>query len=251
VIKRVITASLLCLCVCSVSAANAASIIISGDGEMWSSTLAAVCSQVGSGAPCSGSTVVVDRHSAWMDQTLTNPLAAWVSYADTGFDGAVLAPPKGSAANPTGQTPIMEIQESVLGQAGSALAMRFWADDTLDIYFNGVLAKAAVFENDTCAAAPIGCEPNEYWDLNAVLTGGLDVIRIVAYQVGTGTDTKSNPFGILYMGTYSESSTTTASSVTATPTTNTPSGAAPEPTVMTLLGASLVLASRRLRRCKA
>jgi hypothetical protein len=42
--------------------------------------------------------------------------------------------------------------------------------------------------------------------------------------------------------------TTTPSSTNTPSTTNTPSGAAPEPTVMALLGAGLVLAGRRLRR---
>ena len=200
-IKRVVVAGLLYLFVCSVSVASAA-IIISGDGEKWTSTLAAVCTQVGSVPTCGGTTVSIDRHPAWMNDTLTNPVAEWVSYADTGYGGAVLAPQNGTAANPTGHAQIMEIAETVTGAAGDTLAVRFWADDTLDIYFNGVLKKAAEFGQDTCANVPIGCQPGEYWDLTTTLTGGTDTIRIIAYQVGSGTDTTNNPFGLLYSGRY-------------------------------------------------
>jgi hypothetical protein len=213
----------------SLSAATAfATPIISGDGEGWTSGLGAVCTQVGSGAPCFGTTVGIDAHPAWQDDSLTSPLAAWVSYADTGYNGAVLAPRAGSAANPIGQTPIFEITESFTGAAGAPLSLRFWADDTLAIFFNGSLVKAPVFDQDTCASAPIGCEPDEFWDLFGTTTGALDTVRIVAYQVGTGTDTTTNPFGVLYSGTY-------------TP-------AVPEPAVLALFGIGAAVAVRRARR---
>ena len=233
-VNRIVIASLACVLVSSASAANATP-IISGNGELWSSTLAAICTQVGSGAPCGGPTVAIDRHPAWMDAALTDPLAEWVSYGDTGYGGALLAPQNGHASNPTGHTPILEIQESVTGLAGGALNVRFWADDTLDVYFNGVLMQAAVFGQDTCANAPIGCEPNEFWDLNASLTGGIDVIRIIAYQVGTGTDTRSNPFGLLYSGRYADAPHV--------------ENVVPEPVTFALLGMGLAAAGvRRSRR---
>ena len=173
--------------------------IISGNGESWTSAVGAVCAQAGA---CFGVTVPVDAHPAWKDHTLTDPRAEWVSYADTGYGGSILAPRAGSASNPTGQTPIMEIVESFTGVAGGSLSVRFWADDTLAVYFNDDLMKAPVFGQDYCADAPIGCESGEYWDLNTTTTGGLDTLRLVAYQVGTGEDTTSNPFGVLYAGSY-------------------------------------------------
>jgi hypothetical protein len=203
--------------------------IISGNGETWSSTLAAVCGQVGDNAPCSGQTVLINAHPAWKDDTQTNPLAEWVSYADTGYLGSILAPRAGDPSNPAGQTPIIEISESFTGAAGAPLNVRFWADDTLDIYFNNVLVKAAVFGQATCANAPIGCEPDEFWDLIGTTTGGLDTLRMVAYQVGTGTDPNSNPFGVLYSGTYTPAQV-------------------PEPAALLLFGTALASLAARVRR---
>ena len=229
------TARLLTLAVIAAGVASAASAgpIVSGNGESWSTTLDAVCSQVGS---CSGTTVVTNAHPSWADASLTTPLAQWVSYADTGYGGTVLAPAAGSSANPTGQTAIMDIFESFKGLAGSAVSVRFWADDTLAVYFNGDLMKAPVFSQSTCADAPIGCESGEFWDLNTVATGGNDVIRMVAYQVGNGSDTSSNPFGVLYSGSYVNGSVDTQASV-------------PEPVTLALLGIGLLgVSAKRFRR---
>ena len=134
--------------------------IVSGDGETWSSTLAAVCSQVGMDAPCGGTTVVIGAHPLWKNAAETD--AEWVSYAATGYGGGVLAPRAGSAANPTGQTPIITITESFVGLAGAAFSIRLWADDTLRVLFNGVEVKAPEFGQNICSDKPIGCEPNEY-----------------------------------------------------------------------------------------
>jgi hypothetical protein len=214
---RVLAIAAVAACVASTAAASP---IISGDGESWTSTLAAVCSQVGGGTPCGGTTVGVTAHPQWMDDSLMQ--AQWVSYADTGYGGGVLAPRAGSAANPTGQTSIMEITESFVGAVGGAVSVRFWADDTLAVYYNNVLMKGPVFTQSTCADMPIGCETNEYWDLNAVSTGGVDTIRMVAFQVGTGTDSSSNPFGVLYSGSYQEGRRTV-----------------PEPMTLTMMGLGL------------
>ena len=187
----------------SLASSAMAAPIISGDGESWSSVLNTVCAPpVASGAPCGGTTFVVDRHPLWKDATETIPQAQWVSYADTGYQGAVMAPQAGTASNPTGHTPIMEIVETFKGVAGSALSVRFWADDTLEVFFNGVQMKAPVFGQNTCADQAIGCQPLEFWDLTATTTGQPDTLRLVAYQVGTGPNTTENPFGVLYSGLY-------------------------------------------------
>jgi hypothetical protein len=209
--------------------------IVSGDGESWTSVMNTVCAQVGSGTPCGGTTVIVDAHPAWQDSTLTTPRAQWVSYADTGYQGAVLAPRAGSASNPNGQTPIMEIVETFTGLAGAPLFVRFWADDTMGVFLNGVPMQAPVFGQDICADQAIGCQPGEFWDLNATTTGGLNTLRLVVYQLGTGTNTSDNPFGVLYSGSYSEGTVTQQTSV-------------PEPMTISLLGVGLAgLGARRAR----
>ena len=207
----------------SLASSAMAAPIISGDGEKWSSVLETVCGQ--SIFSCNGTTVGVNRHPAWKNPTETDPQAQWVSYAKTGYQDAVMAPQAGTPSNPTGHTPIMEIVETFTGVAGSKLFVRFWADDTLEVFFNDKLMKAAEFGQATCANQAIGCEPNEFWDLNATTTGGLDTLRLVAYQVGSGDNTTDNPFGVLY------------------------SGSVPEPMTMSLLAAGLAgFGARRWRQ---
>ena len=208
--------------------------IISGNGESWTSAVDAVCTQVGA---CFGVTVLVDGHPAWKDHTLTDPRAQWVSYADTGYGGSILAPRAGDASNPTGR----DSDHGNRGDASPGLpAARYpcASGPTTRSRCSSTAQqmKAPVFGQDTCADAPIGCESGEYWDLNTTTTGGLDTLRLVAYQVGSGEDTTDNPFGVLYAGSYVGGGTVTPTS-------------APEPMTMSLMGAGLAcLGARRWRQ---
>lgn len=181
------------------AARGEAASIVSGDGETWLSTLTSVCGGTGT---CSGTTVPVTPHPAWADQALTTPAALWVSYGPTGVGDALLTPYNGSPENPDGHTPIMTIEEHFRTAPGSFLNVRFWADDTLDIYLNGNLVMGASFVQDlACTEGAIGCEPSEYRDLITTLTTTQNTLQIVGYQVGFGTNNVGNPFGVLYSGT--------------------------------------------------
>lgn len=142
------------------------------------------------GDPCT--LVQVDPHPLW--QPAGTPYGGvWVSYADTGYQGTVLAPPSGT-------TSVMVVEEVFSLGAAGFLDFWIWTDDTSDLYLNDVLVFPANFSQNICADGPIGCEPNEFFNLAALLGAGTHTIKMVSYQVGTGTDTTSNPFGLLYSG---------------------------------------------------
>lgn len=147
-------------------------------------------------------TQAVTPHSSWQPN---NPATAgyggvWISYADTGFGGSVLAPQRGSALNPDGMQAMFSITETFSG--AGYLDFWVWADDTVEILLDGVVQIAANFTDATCANGPVGCEPGEYFRISTNLGAGDHEITIVTYQFGTGTNTNDNPFGLLYSGQF-------------------------------------------------
>lgn len=196
---------------CAASAAFAAP-IISGAGNGTCTLLS------GSGSAGACTTQTITPHSLWQSNLPSPPGygGEWVSYADTGFGGSVLAPYNGSATNPDGKQAIFQIEETFTG-AGS-LDFYIWADDTVELYLDDVLIKAANFTDNTCANGPIGCEPLEYFQLATTVGSGSHTIKMVAYQFGTVQNTNENPFGVLYSGNFQ----------------------VPEPATLTLIGAGLL-----------
>ena len=146
----------------------------------------------------------VDPHPSWAPGNSPYEGSVWVSYSDTGYDGEVLAPRKGSAGNPDGEQSIMVVTETfTLGTSG-ILDFWIWTDDTSDLILNGDMIKAANFTQSVCANGPIGCEVDEGYNFITTLGAGTHSLEMVSYQVGSGTTTKSNPFGLLYSGKVTE-----------------------------------------------
>jgi hypothetical protein len=156
----------------------------------------------GSGQAGACTLVEIDPHPLWNPTPPTPPGygGVWISYADTGYQGSVFQPGAGIV-------PVIRIsQDLTFTNPVNGLDFWIWADDTADLYFNlasGPLVqiKPANFSQNICADGSIGCEAAEFFQLT-VGPLALGTYRITAdiYQVGTGTDTTSNPFGVLYSG---------------------------------------------------
>ena len=153
------------------------------------------------GGPGTVPTVTITRHAVWQDPALLGTGAAWISYADTGIGGTTLAPRRGDALNPSGQTVIMTLDRTIDAWAGDSLDLWIWADDTAGVWWDGALVKPPNFSDNYCADGPIGCQPPEFFHLQqSFATTGSHLLRIEAYQYGTSTLINDNPFGVLYSG---------------------------------------------------
>ena len=144
-------------------------------------------------------TVAITPHPAWEPNHPTNPgnasdsAAVWISFADTGFGGTHFQPSAGT-------TPVVTVFDTFQSGAGM-LSMYVWADDTASVLLDGNLLMPAVFTQSVCSGQAIGCRPQDMGNITAALSAGQHTLSFVMYQVGTGTDTSSNPFGLLFTGT--------------------------------------------------
>ena len=144
-------------------------------------------------------TVAVDPHPSWQSNNPVNPgdptdtSAVWISFADTGYGGNHLQPFEGT-------TPVVTIYDQFQSDPGMLL-LNVWADDSADVLLDGVYLYHAQFTQSICAGQAIGCRPGDLGVINTPLTAGNHTLAFVLYQVGTGTDTFSNPFGLLFTGT--------------------------------------------------
>jgi hypothetical protein len=148
-----------------------------------------------------GTTVAITAHPAWQVNNPFGSAAVWISYADTGYGGSVLAPPNGSATNLDGTQVIMTVMKSFFAGTGDSLHLTVWADDTARVLIDGVQVFGANFTQNICADGRIGCTPNNGGVIDYVFqAGGQHTLAFDTFQVGSGTSTWNNPFGLLFAG---------------------------------------------------
>jgi PEP-CTERM motif len=113
--------------------------------------------------------------------------AEWISINDSGQPGT------DSIANDY-DDPYMTVTETINLTTASVLSFDIWADDTAEVWLNGVSMFAPNKTQSTCANGTIGCEPleNEYFEW--VLAAGQHTVSFDVYQIGGG------PAGLLYAG---------------------------------------------------
>jgi hypothetical protein len=149
----------------------------------------------------SGTTVATAPHPAWQGNNPFGSAAVWISYADTGYGGGVLAPRNGSATNLDGTHVIMTVTDSFAAGIGDSLHLTVWADDTARVFIDGAQVFAPNFTQNICANGQIGCTPANGGVINYVFqTGGQHTLAFDVFQVGSGLNTTNNPFGLLFAG---------------------------------------------------
>ena len=163
--------------------------------------LSGVCLYDGTGTSCApaGNTVAITPHPSWQANNPSNPgasdnSAVWISYAPTGYGDSTFVPFKGNI-------PVFALTQTFSAGIGETLRLHVWADDTAGVYLDNVELMAPVFTQSVCSGQPIGCLSKDFGNFIVPLTtAGTHTLRFDVYQVGTGSDTTSNPMGLLYTG---------------------------------------------------
>jgi len=156
-------------------------------------------SQPGLSNTKTSATVAITPNSAWQANHPVNPgnaadhSAVWISYALTGYGDPHFQPYMGT-------TPVVSIFDNFVSGAG-VLHLNVWADDTAQVFLDGISLINPKFTQSTCSGQPIGCVPADVGVLSHALTAGSHTLEFAVYQTGTGTSTTTNPFGLLFTGT--------------------------------------------------
>jgi hypothetical protein len=144
-------------------------------------------------------TVTITPDPLWQSNNPQNPgdpndtSAVWISDTESGYGDSQFQPYEGT-------TPVVTVIENFQSGQG-LLQLNVWADDTADVILDGDYLTHAVFTQSICSGQPIGCRPQDDGQFSTLLNAGSHQLEFVLYQVGTGTDTTSNPFGLLFTGT--------------------------------------------------
>jgi hypothetical protein len=203
--------------------AKAATILINSGAGLAYSNLNSSGQYNGIGP--SGLTVAIGAHPLWQPNNPNGSSAVWISYAQTGYEGNHFQPSLGS-------TPVVTITDTFTATENNVLNLQVWADDSAGVYVDGVQVFAPVYtQGSACSGQVIGCLPGQAGVLsNYHLGPGTHTITFDLFQTGTGTDTTSNPMGLLFTGSDI---------------------AAPEPAALLLVGGGLVGIGLLRRRSKA
>lgn len=183
--------------------------------------LVQIDSKAGLATSAGPSTVAITPHPLWQSNNPSGSSAVWISYKDSGYGGSQFQPYLGT-------TPVVSIFDSFTSGAG-LFTLNVWADDTAEVFLDGVSLISPKFTQSSCSGQPIGCLPDDAGVFSLAIGAGFHTLEFVLYQVGTGTDTNSNPFGLLYSGTA-------------------PGAEAPEPAAFVLTGIGLAAVGLLRRR---
>lgn len=146
--------------------------------------------------PFPRSAVTITPDSRWAPNNFDGSDAVWISYADTGAGGSTVAA--------SGTTMIVSETFTVPADTTANLTGFAFADDTARVVLtdsNGTLEELFDFNTSqqTCAQGPIGCEVRDEGELDVQnLLPGTYTLSFTALQVGAGTTTATNPFGLMY-----------------------------------------------------
>lgn len=122
-----------------------------------------------------GACVTIQPHPAWHIPSA----GQWISYADTGAGGVVA--PSSTAA------PLFTVIETFTTAYRSLLDLTVWADDTAQVWLNGVALNTANFTQGICAIGALGCQPGEGEAFSVEVAAGQHLLAIDVYQVGAST----------------------------------------------------------------
>lgn len=135
----------------------------------------------------SDATVAIGVHPWWQPNFPDDSEAVWISYADTGYDGAVYQPNSIPA-------PAVAISQDFVVDGPATLRLKVWADNTTWVFLDGL---QLVNQKDDGPAF----FPDAFGLYAKILTPGAHLLTFEVLQGEDSHNTLDNPFGLLYTGT--------------------------------------------------